>query len=130
MGEKKLKIFAGLLLIALIIIFIICYFYENKKDTSADYVQIDTKGTALEVEYNDEVQLVLDNASITSNQTAPINGIEADKLTITLADNSTNTITDCESYTTFTDTEKSESDGAIFTKTEIQKQMEYKQKLY
>lgn len=181
MNEKKLKIFAGLLLIALIIIFIICYFYENKKDTSSDYVQIDTEGTDLEVEYNnaeltgewsdysakitlddtktivegkgvtnngnvitinsagtyyitgtisdgnilieadknDEVQLVLDNASITSNQTAPINGITADKLTITLAENSTNTITDSSSYTTFTDTEKSEPDGAIFTKTDL-----------
>lgn len=181
MNEKKLKIFAGLLLIALIIVFIICYFYENKKDTDSNYVQIDTKGTPLEVEYNseeltgewsnyiakitlddtktivegkgvtnngnaitinsagtyyitgsisdgnilieadknDEVQLVLDNASITSNQTAPINGITADKLTITLSDNSTNTITDSSSYTTFTDTEKTEPDGAIFTKTDL-----------
>ena len=54
MSEKKLKIFTGLLLIALIIIFIICYFYENKKGTDSDYVQIDTKGTALEAEYDNE----------------------------------------------------------------------------
>lgn len=63
--------------------------------------------------------MVLDNATITSKQTAPINGVEADKLTITLADNSVNTITDSNSYTTFTDTEKSEPDGAIFTKTDL-----------
>ncbi len=68
---------------------------------------------------NDEVQLVLDNASITSNTTAPINGIECKKLTITLADDSENTITDSENYTIFTDTEKSEPDGAIFTKTDL-----------
>lgn len=68
---------------------------------------------------NNEVQLVLDNASITSKQTAPINGISASKLTITLADNSENNITDSDTYTTFTDTVNSEPDGAIFTKTDL-----------
>lgn len=73
----------------------------------------------VDADKNDEVQLVLDNASITSKQTAPINGISASKLTITLTDNSENNITDSEDYTTFTDTEKSEPDGAIFTKTDL-----------
>ena len=54
MDRKKLKIFAGVLLILLIIIFIIWYCYENKKSTTSDYVQIDTKGTDLEFEYNNE----------------------------------------------------------------------------
>ncbi len=67
----------------------------------------------------DEVQLVLENASITSKETAPINGVKAGKLTITLAENSINNITDSSSYTTFTDEESGEPDGAIFTKTDL-----------
>ncbi len=67
----------------------------------------------------DEVQLVLENASITSKETAPINGIQAGKLTITLAENSINNITDSSSYTIFTDEESGEPDGAIFTKTDL-----------
>ena len=73
----------------------------------------------IEAGSNDEVQLVLDNTTITSKTTAPINGIKAAKLTITLADNSINTITDSDNYTTLTDTEKSEPDGAVFTKTDL-----------
>ena len=73
----------------------------------------------IEANKDDDVQLVLDNCSITSKTTAPINGIQADKLTITLADNSENTIIDSSSYTQFTDTESSEPDGAIFTKTDL-----------
>ena len=68
---------------------------------------------------NSEVQLVLDNVSITSKSTAPINCTTCSKLTITLAENSENNITDNEVYTTFTDTEKTEPDGAIFTKTDL-----------
>ncbi|MGN1270176.1 MAG: carbohydrate-binding domain-containing protein [Clostridia bacterium] len=73
----------------------------------------------IEANKNDEVQIVLDNASITSKYTAPINAKECSKLTITLADNSENTITDSETCTIFTDTEKSEPDGTIFTKTDL-----------
>lgn len=68
---------------------------------------------------NDEVQLVLDNCSITSKTTAPINGITASKLTITLAENSENTLADTSSYTEFTDTESQEPDGTLFTKTDL-----------
>ena len=68
---------------------------------------------------NDEVQLVLDNCSITSKTTAPINGITASKLTITLAENSENTLEDSSSYTGFTDTESQEPDGTLFTKTDL-----------
>lgn len=68
---------------------------------------------------DDDVQLILDNCSITSTTTAPINGIQCDKLTITLEDNSENTITDSSTYTKFTDTQSSEPDGTIFTKTDL-----------
>lgn len=67
----------------------------------------------------DEVQLVLDNASIKSKTTSAINGIKAKKLTITLKEGSENVIEDAENYTVFTDEEKEEPDGAIFTKTDL-----------
>ena len=67
----------------------------------------------------EEVGIVLDNVNITSKTTSVINGIECEKLTITLADNSVNYLTDNNSYTEFTDTEKSEPDGTIFTKTDL-----------
>ena len=73
----------------------------------------------IEAGKDDEVQLVLDEASITSKTTAPINGVKAAKLTITLADNSVNTITDSDNYTTLTDTENQEPDATIFTKTDL-----------
>ncbi len=181
MNNKKIIIFASLLVVALVAIFTIIYFCSNRDKSNLDSAQIDTKGTDLTVEYkeeeligewsdymakinlsdtkttvegkgvkisgntitinsagtyyitgsisdgniiveagkNDEVQLVLDNAFITSKQTAPINGIEADKLTITLLDNSTNIVTDNSSYTKFTDAESQEPDGTIFTKTDL-----------
>ena len=73
----------------------------------------------IEADKSAEVQLVLDNVSITSKSTAPINCIACSKLTITLEENSENNITDNEVYTTFTDTEKTEPDGAIFSKTDL-----------
>ena len=73
----------------------------------------------IEAGKEDDVTLVLDNASITSLDTAPINGIKAKKLTITLLADSVNTITDSSSYTKFTDTENEEPDSAIFTKTDL-----------
>ncbi|MGN1327941.1 MAG: carbohydrate-binding domain-containing protein [Clostridia bacterium] len=91
------------------------------KSAGAYYItgSISDGSILIEAEKNDEVQLLLDNASITSTTTAPINGVKASKLTITLAENSINTITDSSSYTNFTDTENSEPDGAIFTKTDL-----------
>lgn len=73
----------------------------------------------IEAGKEDNVQLVLDNCSITSITTAPINGITANKLTITLAENSENVITDSNAYTVFTDAESSEPDAAIFAKTDL-----------
>lgn len=73
----------------------------------------------IEAGKEDDVQLVLDNASIASKETAPINGIKAKKLTITLFENSINTITDSNNYTVLTDTEKEEPNATIFTKTDL-----------
>ena len=68
---------------------------------------------------SDDVQIVLDNVSLTSKTTAPINCVKAGKLTITLADGSINTLTDSSSYTAFTDTEKSEPDATVFSKSDL-----------
>ena len=73
----------------------------------------------IEATKNDNVQLVLDNCDITSKTTAPINGIKCNLLTITLAENSNNRVSDTENYTIFTNTEKTEPDGTIFTKTNL-----------
>lgn len=99
--------------------------------TTGNTIKINSEGTyyitgsisdgniLIEAEENDEVQLLLDNASITSKTTAPINGVKSEKLTITLVENSINTITDSDSYTNLTDVENSEPDGTIFTKTDL-----------
>lgn len=99
--------------------------------TSGNTIKIITAGTyyitgtisdgniLVEAKETDEVQLVLDNSSITSKTTAPINGVKAAKLTITMAKNSINTITDSDNYTSLTDTENQEPDAAIFTKTDL-----------
>lgn len=68
---------------------------------------------------DEDVQLVLDNCSITSLKSSVINGIKCNKLTITLADNSENTLTDNSNYTVFTDTEDSEPNGTLFTKSDL-----------
>lgn len=73
----------------------------------------------IDADKNDDIQLVLDNCSITSKVAAPINGVKCNVLTITLKEGSENTVTDSETYTEFTDTEKSEPDGTIFSKTDL-----------
>lgn len=59
----------------------------------------------------EKVQLVLDGASITSKSAAPISVVNADKVFITLADGSENTITDSRSASS-----NEEQDAAIFSK--------------
>lgn len=73
----------------------------------------------IEAKETDEVQLVLDSVSIISKNTAPINGVKAAKLTITLKENTVNTITDSDNYTSLTDIENQEPNGTIFTKTDL-----------
>lgn len=65
---------------------------------------------------SDKVQLVLDNASITNNDSAVIYVLNADKVFITLADGSTNTLSHSGSYTTYDD---NNIDGVIFAKDDI-----------
>lgn len=73
------------------------------------------------VDTNDdaEVQIVLENVSIKSNNTAPINVTKAGKVTITLTENTTNYIEDSDNYTVFTDAGSNEPDAAIFSKSDL-----------
>lgn len=73
----------------------------------------------IEATKNDDVQLVLDNCNITSKTTAPINGVKCNTLTITLLEDSKNIVSDTGTYTKFTDTEKTEPDGTIFSKADL-----------
>ena len=66
---------------------------------------------------SDKVNLVFENANITSSKTAVVNGINAKKITINLVQGSTNTFTDGSTYTVFT--EDDEPNGTIFSKTDL-----------
>ncbi len=68
---------------------------------------------------NADVTLVLSNVNITCETTAVINGIEANEITITLAEGTTNYVTDSNSYSYFTDTTDNEPDATIFSKTDL-----------
>ncbi len=65
-----------------------------------------------------KVQLVLDNADITCKNSSPIYGKNSDKIFVTLAENSENTLADGNSYT-FDDQQNSEPDACIFSKDSI-----------
>lgn len=64
----------------------------------------------------DKTQLVLDGASINSGSGAPICVLEADKVVITLAEGSENTLSNGG---TFTELDGSNIDGAVFSKTDL-----------
>ncbi len=61
-----------------------------------------------------KVQLVLDNADITCKNSSPIYGKNSDKIFVTLAENSVNSLTDGSSYN-FADEQNSEPDACIFS---------------
>lgn len=61
-----------------------------------------------------KVQLVLDNADITCKNSSPIYGMDSDKIFVTLAENSVNTLTDGTSYS-FADQQNSEPDACVFS---------------
>ena len=61
-----------------------------------------------------KVQLVLDGADITCENSSPIYGKNSDKIFVTLAENSVNSLTDGTSYT-FVDEQNSEPDACIFS---------------
>lgn len=62
-----------------------------------------------------KVQLVLDNADITCKTSSPIYGADSDKIFITLAEGSSNVLTDGSSYT-YDDEAADEPDACIFSK--------------
>jgi len=72
------------------------------------------------VETEDEgtVELILDNASITNTSSAPIFISSADTVIISLADGSSNTVTDSANYI-FADTGTDEPDAAIFSTSDL-----------
>lgn len=61
-----------------------------------------------------KVQLVLDNVDITCKNSSPIYGKNSDKIFVTLAENSVNSLTDGSSYN-FADEQNSEPDACIFS---------------
>lgn len=65
---------------------------------------------------NDKTQLVLDGVDITSSESAPIYVYEADKVFITLAEGSENTLTNSG---TFTAIDENDIDSVIFSKSDL-----------
>lgn len=65
-----------------------------------------------------KVQLVLDNADITCKTSSAIYGADSDKIFVTLAENSVNSLTDGINYT-FADEQNSEPDACIFSSDSI-----------
>lgn len=67
-------------------------------------------------EDSDKPQLVFDNVTITSETSAPLYILEADKVFVTLAEGSTNTLSNGG---TFTPIDENNIDGAIFSKQDL-----------
>lgn len=72
----------------------------------------------IDVTKNDKVKLVLNNASLNCSTSAAIYGIQSDKIILTLAEGSSNTVTDGTKYT-FEDETNQEPNGAIFSKDDL-----------
>ena len=70
----------------------------------------------IEVDKSEDVQLVLNNVTVNSNDFAGIYIIEGDEITITLADGTVNTITDSGEYTQFDD---NNVDALIYSKADL-----------
>ena len=70
------------------------------------------------VDNTTNVNLILNNADITCSNSAPIYFVEADNAIITLADGTTNTITDGANYT-YLNAGDTEPDAAIFSKADL-----------
>ena len=70
----------------------------------------------VDVSKSDDVQLVLNNVTINSGDFAGIYIVEGDEITITLADNSVNTITDSGTYTQIDD---NNVDALIYSKADL-----------
>lgn len=72
---------------------------------------------AIETAKDEKVQLVLDGVTLTSSQSAPLHIKESDKVFITLADKSTNTLTGPASYSE--EASENNIDGVIFSKADL-----------
>lgn len=64
------------------------------------------------------VRIVLNNASVTSGTSCPLYIKNCEKTIVTLADGSSNTLTDAASYT-YDDTEKEEPSACVFSKDDL-----------
>ena len=65
---------------------------------------------------SDMVRLILNNATITNSTGAAINVVEADEVVIYTASGTTNTVSDCSSYS---DTASGSPDAAIYSKSDL-----------
>lgn len=70
------------------------------------------------VNTEDFVQIILNNANITCQKSAPIYVQNADKVVVTLAAGSTNTLSDTSSFT-YTDAAEEEPNATIFSKDDL-----------
>ena len=75
-----------------------------------------TGSVIIEVSKDEEVRLVLDNATIAADDFAAIYIIEADKVTITLADGTMNYLSDASSYTQIDD---NDVDAVVYSKADL-----------
>lgn len=66
----------------------------------------------------DVIHLILDGISVTNSTSAAINGIQSEKVIITLADGSTNELTDGTTYQ-YEDTAQDEPNAALFSKDDL-----------
>lgn len=67
----------------------------------------------------DTVHLVLNGVTLSNDATAPVQVMDAKKVVLTLAEGSSNQITDGKTYTSFTDEENTEPNAALFAKSDL-----------
>lgn len=101
---------------------------SNKVQISGSTITITDEGTYIisgtlsdgmiivNAEESDKPQIVLNNANITNETCAPIYILEADKVFITLADGSTNTLTNGGTYTPI---DENNIDGVVYSKQDL-----------
>ena len=67
----------------------------------------------------DTVHLVLNGVTLSNDVTAPVQVTDAKKVVLTLAEGSSNQLTDGKTYTSFTDEENTEPNAALFAKSDL-----------
>lgn len=102
---------------------------DTSTTSTASMVNITKEGTyilsgslsdgqiTIETAKDEKVQLVLDGVTLASSQSAPLHIKESDKVFITLADESTNTLTGPASYSE--EASENNIDGVIFSKADL-----------